>query len=108
MESCGTGTCLCSGNTVESTNELVLQETTVDFYKVKQDEYIHYCFDGIELQKEEILQNIAIGQTLLQKQDRLVVASKESLQPFLQLKNGCISKECFLEDNSFYTVIFYQ
>ncbi len=108
MESCGTGACLCSGGVVEDTNKSILPETTVDFYKVKQEDGIHYCFEGIYLQREEILHNIQIGQTLLQNNDRLVVSSNNSLKPFLKLKDGYTVKECFLEDNIFYTVIEYQ
>ena len=105
MESCGTGTCLCSGGTVEDTNKSVLLESTVDFYKVKQEEGTHYCFEGIYLQQEEILHNIQIGQTLLQSNDHLVVSSNKSLIPFLELNDEYIAKECFLEDKIFYTVI---
>ncbi|MGB5792698.1 hypothetical protein, partial [Poseidonibacter sp.] len=65
----------------------------------------HYCFEGIYLQEEEILHNIQIGQGLLQKNDRLVVSSNKSLKPILELKDGYIVKECFLEDKVFYTVI---
>lgn len=108
MESCGTGACLCSGGSSEDTNKSVLPESTVDFYKVKFGDFIHYCFDGISLQKDELLKNIQIGQTLLNKQDHLVISSKESLQPLLELKDGCVVKECFLEDNNFYTVIAYK
>ncbi len=108
MEGCGSGACLCSGGVMENAEEFVLPESTVDFYKVKQDDYTHYCFDGVSLQKEEILHNIQIGQTLLQKKDCLVVSSKEPLELSLELKDGCVVKECFLEDNNFYTVISYD
>ena len=105
MEGCGSGACLCSGGTVEDTNKSILLESTVDFYKVKQEEGTHYCFEGIYLQQEEILHNIQIGQTLLQSNDHLVVSSNKSLIPFLELKDGYMAKECFLEDKVFYTVI---
>ncbi len=105
MEGCGTGACLCSGGVVEDTNKSILSESTVDFYKVKKEDGIHYCFEGIYLQKEEILHNIQIGQTLLQNNDHLVVSSNQSLQPFLELKDGYRAKECFLEDKVFYTVV---
>lgn len=105
MEGCGSGACQCSGAVVEDTNKSILPESTVDFYKVKQEDGTHYCFEGIYLQKEEILHNIEIGKTLLQKNDHLVISSNESLQPFLELKGGYKVKECFLEDKVFYTVI---
>ena len=108
MEACETGTCQCSGVTMKDVKGLDLPESTVDFYKVKQDDSTHYCFDGVYLQKEEILKNIQVGQTLLQNQDRLVVSSKESLQAILELKDRYVVKECVLEDNNFYTVISHQ
>jgi len=108
MESCGSGGCLCSGNSVEDTNKSVLNESTIDFYKVKEDDFTHYCFEGIYLKKEEIINNINVGQGLLQKKDRLVVSSQESIQSSLKLKEGYIAKECLLEDNIFYTVIQNQ
>ena len=106
MSSSSEHQCKCSGSKKIDSNAITLQEATVDFLKVQQGDCIHYCLDGIDLTTEQIVYNVDIAYKMLQKNDHMVISSKQSILHKLQLPNNLTINECILEDNNFYTVIF--
>lgn len=100
--------CKCSGSKKMDPNAIRLEETTVDFVRVQKDDFTHYCFDGVNLSKNKILHNIIVGKSFLQKNNQLVVASKESVIKDVKTEEKFCIKECIIEDNNYYTVITIQ
>ncbi len=99
-------TCKCTGPKEVDPSIPRLEVSTVDFMKVETTEgFIHYAFDGIKLDIEDIIHNINVGKGLLQGDNHLVVASTLSIKQQLKLENDFIIEECKLEDNNYYTVI---
>eukprot|EP01156_Anaeramoeba_ignava_P016135 Anaeramoba_ignava/a618695_17.p3 GENE.a618695_17~~a618695_17.p3 ORF type:complete len:114 (+),score=2.44 a618695_17:284-625(+) len=97
--------CKCSGSKKMDPNAIRLEETTVDFIKVDVNGATHYCFDGTQLSKYQILHNIIVGKDILQRNDQLVVSSKEPILNDINIGESFSVKECMMEDNNFYTVI---
>ena len=100
--------CKCSGSKTVDPSAIRLDETDVDFIKVEKGNFTHYCFDGINLSKNKILHNIIVGQGVLQDNDQLVVSSRESILNDIKTKNNFCAKECKMEDNNYYTVIYKE
>lgn len=98
----------CKGSKKLDPNAIKLEESTVEFIKVKNKEDTHFCFDAIELPMEEISLNTKIGLTLLENNDKLIISTKESISNQLELSEKFLSNECIMEDGNYYTVISKQ
>ena len=105
METTNDTKCKCSGTKKLDPNAIKLEETTVDFYKVQDGDNIHYCFEGVDLDKDELYQNIKIGQNLLQDNDRLVISTTEPIIEDISIEKDFNIEHCLMEDNNFYTII---
>lgn len=95
----------CTGSKKMDPNAIHLEESTVAFYKVQNGDDMHFCFDGVELQEDEIVLNAKLGQELLANNDKLVISTKDSILDKIEVKENFSAQECVMEDNNFYTVI---
>jgi hypothetical protein len=101
--------CKCSGSKELPADVIELKVATVDFYKVQNEGYTHFCFDGVALPESDIIHNINIGKKLLQGEDKLVVCSKYPLAYRIENNTkGYSLQECFMEDSNYYIVISKQ
>ncbi len=105
MEKTAQAPCKCSGSKVLPPDVIKLEVATVDFYKVQNEGYIHFCFDGVDLSEDDIFHNISVGKKLLQGEDKLVVSSEYPFAHKIQDISGYSFQECIMEDGNYYIVI---